>query len=161
MIPFPSFDEQTVLWRWKSWPGNVRSSESCDCSAPVERGSGGTEHKNISKCKSNLMSSPRHNLIKSTHERTSAPYDIRMEVEVISFTDWRYTPLPGNPTYELQDKYLLCKLRFILDNRAIMFWRWVNKLINYREIKCLMQELHDSKFPLCDKSIVCIYLPVI
>lgn len=36
------------------------------------------------------MSSPWNNLIKSTHERTSAPYDIGMEVVVISFTDRRY-----------------------------------------------------------------------
>lgn len=75
-------------------------------------GSGETEYKNISKCKSNLMSSPWHNLIKSTYERTSALYDIGMEVVVISFTDWKYIPAyeeiqPKNGKLNICSAYLL------------------------------------------------------
>lgn len=97
MVPFPSFDEETrlceraVLRQWKA--GQEMSGHQNPVIAVLTlrgiRGGGG-EHKNISKCKSNLMSSPRHNLIKSTYERTSALYNMRMEVVVISFTVWRY-----------------------------------------------------------------------
>lgn len=112
MVPFPSFDEETrlcehaALWWWKA--GQKMSGHQNPVIAVltlrgivegVEKmgwgcwgGSWWREHKDIFKCKSNLMSSPRHNLIKSTYERNSSLYNIRMEVVVISFTDWRYIP---------------------------------------------------------------------
>lgn len=61
------------------------------------------------------MSSPWHNLIKSTYERTSAPFDIGIDVVVISFTDWRYIlACEEIQNLEWQDKYSQCVLSYAL-----------------------------------------------
>lgn len=96
---------------------------------------GGPEYKNISKCKSNLMSSPWHNLIKSTYERTSALYDIGMEMVVISFTDWRYIPAyeeiqPKRGKINICSAYSHAADK---SNGANMFWRWVENYTTERQ----------------------------
>lgn len=86
--------------------------------------SGGTEHKNISKCKSNLMSSPWHNLIKSAYERTPAQYDIGMKVVVISFTDWRYILFYDDIQPKNVNINVCCAYSRALWTKGTEFWRW-------------------------------------
>lgn len=79
------------------------------------------------------MSSPQHNLIESTHERASALYNIRLEVVVISLTDWRYIPA----CEEIQPK-----------NGKISIWTAYSKSNRTAETKiaAVMQELPSYNF---------------
>lgn len=91
-MPSPSFDERTRV----SWAGQEMSGHQNPVSGVLTlRGFPRTARRNVSKCKSNLMSSPLHNLIASTHERTSAPVKLEWK------NDYKL-PVPK----EWQDQYL-------------------------------------------------------
>lgn len=113
-------------------------------------GSGGTEYKNISKCKSCLMSSPQHNLMKSTYERTSGLYNIRTAVGVISFTDWRYIPV----CEEIRPGETNVWQRSVTRQKTNQTERVCFEGERCGEASCLMRELTDSGVQLLNRRMM-------
>lgn len=140
-MPFPSFDEKTrlceraALRRWKA--GQEMSGHQNPVIVDLTRGFLGRGHKNISKCKSSLMSSPWNNLIKSTYERISALHNNGMEVVVISFTDWRCIPV----CEEIQPKKGKVNI-YEYTLRTNETEQTFFKDDSTTERQCLMQQLH-------------------
>lgn len=99
----------------------------------------GEGERNSSKCKSNLMNSPPGKLIRFTYERASALYNSRMEVALMSLTDWWSFPAWKTQCY----LWTVLWLFFFFYKVVVMFTHTRRDLIikSFRMVGVMMQHL--------------------